>query len=46
MTRWIFRAIGLLMLVVFLILLSNLQRRLAQMQQTQSPAPSPASATR
>ncbi len=44
MTRWIFRAIGLLMLVIFLILLSNLQRRLVQMQQT--PAPSPATATR
>jgi hypothetical protein len=37
--RWIVRLAGLLLLLVFLILLANLQKRLVEMQRDQRPAP-------
>lgn len=38
MTRWIVRLAGILMLLMFLILFANLQKRLIELQQTQPPA--------
>jgi hypothetical protein len=38
-SRWIARAIGILMLLAFILLMANLQRRLIDMQQMRKPAP-------
>ncbi|HET7712309.1 MAG TPA: hypothetical protein VFL80_10310 [Thermoanaerobaculia bacterium] len=43
MNRWVIRAIGVLMILIFLMLLGSLQRRLVQMQQMQPGSPAPAS---
>ncbi|HEV8661252.1 MAG TPA: hypothetical protein VGS96_21820 [Thermoanaerobaculia bacterium] len=37
--RWIARIIGILMLIGFIMLLANLQRRLIEIRQTRRPAP-------
>jgi hypothetical protein len=39
MRLWIFRAIGILMLLAFMMLFLNLQRRLIELQGTRRPAP-------
>jgi hypothetical protein len=38
MTRWIFRAIGILMILIALLLMANLQQRLREMQPARTPA--------
>lgn len=38
MSRWIVRLIGVLVILIFMIILTNMQRRLTEMQQ-QRPAP-------
>ncbi|HEY3054726.1 MAG TPA: hypothetical protein VGK31_02215 [Thermoanaerobaculia bacterium] len=37
--RWIARIIAIFMLIAFIMLLANLQRRLVEIRQTRRPAP-------
>lgn len=37
-TRWTARIIGIVMLIAFLLVLANLQKRLAEIRRTHSPA--------
>jgi len=37
-TRWTARIIGIVMLIAFLLMLANLQKRLAEIQRTHRPA--------
>ena len=38
-TRWVARIIGIIMVIGFLLLLANLQKKLVEMQQLQGTAP-------